>query len=58
MKQAKNIGEFHQQDKLPSKLLRLQAAKVMHWKWLNFRLLWAYSATVLFALLTTLEKTW
>jgi len=38
---TKNIGEFHQQDKLPPKLLRLQAAKVMHWKWLNFRLPWA-----------------
>jgi len=38
MKKPKNIGDFHQQDKLPSKLLRLKAAKVMHWKWLNFRL--------------------
>jgi len=30
-KKPKNIGgKFHQQDKLPSKLLRLLEAKVMH----------------------------
>ena len=36
---AKNIGrKFHKQDKLPSKLLRLQSAKAIHQQWLNFRL--------------------
>ena len=41
---TKNIrSEFHQQDKLSSKLLRLQTARFMHRKWTNFRLPQRYS---------------